>query len=252
MSAVSFPIGTASTSSLANILNTLSRFSGGATSSIRSWLSETEISHGASPWYFNGTLSSSTVAPQANFFAVSPTADDKPPPPKSVIDEANWRSRIVLIALFSFSSSVAEALCIRSIQRRFLCSFRQSILPHSPWGFPCCCRNCLSQPLRPCKHTLDASHPLEVSYSQNPVGQNRERRCMRSGQPKLRGRRGLLRRLLWLLPQKALLPKGDCASQLWQLSRSPCRTRLCLRCLRKLRNTMAGLFCPCVLVFRVC
>ena len=50
---------------------------------MRSCASDSQISHGSRPGYFSGTASSSTSAPSTS--AISPTADDRPPAPQSVI-----------------------------------------------------------------------------------------------------------------------------------------------------------------------
>ena len=57
--------------------------SGGTATTIRSWASDSHTSHGASPGYLSGTAVSSTSAPTPS--AISPTADDSPPAPQSVI-----------------------------------------------------------------------------------------------------------------------------------------------------------------------
>ena len=51
---------------------------------MRSWDSDTQISQGSSPWYFRGTVASS-ISPPPAIRADSPTADDSPPPPQSVM-----------------------------------------------------------------------------------------------------------------------------------------------------------------------
>ena len=57
--------------------------SGGTATTIRSWASDSHISHGARPGYLSGTAVSSTSAPTPS--AISPTAEDSPPAPQSVI-----------------------------------------------------------------------------------------------------------------------------------------------------------------------
>ena len=57
--------------------------SGGTATTIRSWASDSQISHGARPGYLSGAAVSSTSAPTRS--AISPTADDSPPAPQSVI-----------------------------------------------------------------------------------------------------------------------------------------------------------------------
>ena len=57
--------------------------SGGTATTIRSWASDSQISHGARPGYFSGAAVSSTSAPMRS--AISPTAEDSPPAPQSVI-----------------------------------------------------------------------------------------------------------------------------------------------------------------------
>src|SRR2546427_10970999 len=54
----------AGTSYRSKIRKTRSTFSGRTASIIRSWLSETQISHGASPSSLRGTFSKSTSAPK--------------------------------------------------------------------------------------------------------------------------------------------------------------------------------------------
>ncbi len=58
--------------------------SGGTARVIRSWASETRISHGARPWYLSGARARSSRAPPVAS-AISPTDDDSPPAPLSVI-----------------------------------------------------------------------------------------------------------------------------------------------------------------------
>src|SRR5256885_1142096 len=81
LSLVNSPITVASTPSLSPSVCSAAQFSGGTASTIRSWLSDTQISQGASPWYFNGTFSKSTRTPVS--LPSSPTADENPPAPQS-------------------------------------------------------------------------------------------------------------------------------------------------------------------------
>src|SRR5213592_4055825 len=73
----------AGTSYRSKIFRTESTFSGRTASIIRSWLSETQISHGARPSSFSGTFSRSTSAPKPPARAISPMTQDRPPPPRS-------------------------------------------------------------------------------------------------------------------------------------------------------------------------
>ena len=52
-------------------------------STMRSWASDSHTSHGARPGYLRGTRARSTSAP--SFSAISPTAEDRPPAPQSVM-----------------------------------------------------------------------------------------------------------------------------------------------------------------------
>ena len=63
-------------------------FSGCTATTMRSWDSEIQISQGSRPWYFNGTRDRSTSQPPA-CMADSPTAEDRPPPPQSVMNLMN-------------------------------------------------------------------------------------------------------------------------------------------------------------------
>ena len=67
-------------------------FSGRTATTMRSWDSEIQISQGSRPAYFRGIFSSQTSAPPATR-ADSPTAEDNPPPPQSVIKVMRPRSR---------------------------------------------------------------------------------------------------------------------------------------------------------------
>ena len=78
-----------------------SRCAGGTATTIRSWASDSQISHGASPGYLSGTTFSSTSAPTPS--AISPTADDSPPAPQSVIALHRSSAASLSTSISSFS-----------------------------------------------------------------------------------------------------------------------------------------------------
>ena len=82
-SLVVLAIGVAMTSHIWKMPRTSSTFSGLHVHIMRSWDSDTQISHGASPGSFSGTRSRSTSAPQPASRAISPTTQLSPPPPRS-------------------------------------------------------------------------------------------------------------------------------------------------------------------------
>ena len=84
-SGIARPITVAGTSYSSKMRRTFSTLSGRTASIIRSWLSDTQISHGARPSSFSGTLSRSTSAPNPPARAISPTTHERPPPPRSFI-----------------------------------------------------------------------------------------------------------------------------------------------------------------------
>ena len=81
---VNSPSAVASTSRRAASSSNASSFSGGTARVIRSWASERKISHGASPAYLSGALATVERAPPGAS-AISPTDDDSPPAPLSVM-----------------------------------------------------------------------------------------------------------------------------------------------------------------------
>ena len=82
-SPVNVPSTVASTPCRAQRATTSSACAGGTASTIRSCASLSQISHAASPGYFSGARRTSTSAPTCS--AISPTADDSPPAPQSVM-----------------------------------------------------------------------------------------------------------------------------------------------------------------------
>ena len=71
---------------------------------IRSWASDSQISHGSSPGYLSGTVARSTSAPTPS--AISPTAEDSPPAPQSVIAVQRWSAPVsTSIRRFSVTGS---------------------------------------------------------------------------------------------------------------------------------------------------
>ena len=85
------------------------RLPGGTASTMRSCASEIQISQGASPAYLSGALARSTSTP--SFSPISPTADEKPPAPQSVMAVYSPRSRASSITSISPFSVIASPIC---------------------------------------------------------------------------------------------------------------------------------------------
>ena len=83
-----------------------SRRSAAIDTTMRSWASDSQTSHGSSPGYLRGTRSRSTSAPTPS--AISPTADDRPPAPQSVMPE--YRSSAPTSASISSFSTTGSPI----------------------------------------------------------------------------------------------------------------------------------------------
>src|SRR4051812_12565027 len=108
-SPVNWPITVASTSSLAHSANSAPRLSGGTASTMRSCASESQISQGCSPAYLSGTSSSATRAPVDS--PISPTAEESPPAPQSVIALYRPASRAWSSTSSTFFSVIGSPIC---------------------------------------------------------------------------------------------------------------------------------------------
>ena len=95
-SLINFPIAVASTPLLFNKSIIFFSFSEETDMVILSWDSEIHISQGRKPGYLSGTKSRSTINPPDSF-AISPTEEESPPAPLSVILLYRLSSLISLI-----------------------------------------------------------------------------------------------------------------------------------------------------------
>ena len=98
----------ASTSSAAHMANRAGRCAGGTAMTMRSWASESQISHGCNPAYLSGTVVSSTRAPVCS--PISPIADDSPPAPQSVMALYRRASRAWMTMSMSFFSVMGSPI----------------------------------------------------------------------------------------------------------------------------------------------
>ena len=130
--------------------------SGGTATTIRSWASDSQISHGARPGYLSGTAVSSTSAPTPS--AISPTADDSPPAPQSVIAVQRW-SAPVSTSISSFSVTGSPICTLAPATSPVVASIvaLENVAPRMP-----------SRPGAPAEH--DDAVARERPVGQRPVG----------------------------------------------------------------------------------
>ncbi len=118
---------------------------------MRSCASDTRISHGCSPGYLSGAHARSSSAPPL-LVAISPTDDDSPPAPLSVIELNSPRSRATVSMsniIFCVMGSPIWTACTGA------CSSSRSLENVAPW-MP-------SLPMRP--PTMTIASPTSARFS---------------------------------------------------------------------------------------
>ncbi len=114
-------------------------FSGGTASTMRSCASDSQISQGARPGYFRRTLFNSTSQPSLD--AISPTAEDRPPAPQSVMSLYRHRSRARTMTSIRPISVIGSPICTEAPETSPVCAsivMDEKVAPRRP-----------SRPVRP-------------------------------------------------------------------------------------------------------
>ena len=106
-SPVKDPISVASTPCRAQTATKLASCRGSIATTIRSWASDNHTSHAANPGYLSGTFATSIRAPTSS--AISPTADDNPPAPQSVM--LRYMPRVSAKASINNFSTMGSPIC---------------------------------------------------------------------------------------------------------------------------------------------
>ncbi len=124
-----FPIAETSTPLLFNKRITFFLFLVETAMVIRSWDSEIHISQGCKPLYFSGTRSRSTINPPDSF-AISPTEEERPPAPLSVMLLYKFLSlSSFIIASENFFWVIGSPICTAVIGLRASNSSEENVAP---------------------------------------------------------------------------------------------------------------------------